>query len=183
MPRSSSISFFSPQPRLVFSPRPRLWITVDKWVSEPLRLAGSGPHNDDGVAARGESLRSRGGLAVAGEASDPYAVHRASTDVRPLDARPSTCPTKFALERGGSLFRAERPHLDRIGAVARRRCRRRPADDAQPDWDHTLPSRVEDPCGSVGEVEDAPAGEGSPVVDPHLDGAAVVQVLADHPRA
>src|SRR5256884_1656246 len=119
MPKTSSINFFSAQPRW--------WITVDKWVTEPLRLAGSGPHDDDGVAARGESPRSRGGLAVAGEASNPNAVHRASADVRPLDARPSTCPTKFALERDGSPFRAESPHPDRIGTVARRPCRRPPA--------------------------------------------------------
>src|SRR2546430_15860054 len=101
MPKTSSILFFSAQPRL--------WITVDKWVTEPLRLAGSGPHDDDGVAARGESPRSRGGLAVAGEAAHPHAGHRASPHVRPLDARPGTCPTKVAPERGGSVFRAERP--------------------------------------------------------------------------
>src|SRR2546430_13888018 len=94
MPKPSSIHFFSAQPGL--------WITVDKWVTEPLRLAGSGPHDDDGVAARGESPRSRGGLAVARETSHPPAGHPASPHGPPPDAPPSTRPTQPAPERHGS---------------------------------------------------------------------------------
>ena len=79
-------------------------------------------HDDRGIAARGESPRSVGGLRVAGETPDAHAVNRASADLRREDARFSTSTSKFTLERYGSLASTERAHLDREGGVPRRPC-------------------------------------------------------------
>src|SRR5438445_643047 len=117
--------------------------------------AGSFSSDDDRVPAPGEAPRSRRGLAGAGEPSDAYAVDRSPTDLRLPDARLGPGSRKLPLERERLLLGAECSHLDREGAVPRRRPRRGTADHAQTDGNDPRPGRSKEPCGAIGEVEDA----------------------------